>query len=287
MPQAGIGVIGGSGLYHIPGITDVEEADIDTPFGKPSDSIIVGRLEGVGIAFLPRHGRGHRVSPSEIPQRANIYALKSLGVERIIAVNACGSFKESLKRGDLVIPDQVIDRTRGRPSTFFTDGIVGHVLLDKPFCPALSQVLYDTATEVGASVHQGGTSLTMEGPALSTKAESLLHKSWGVDIIGMTTATEAKLAREAEICYASISGVTDYDCWQETADPTPIDVIVSTLMQNTDTIREIIKRAVTRVPAERDCACATALQAAIVTSPDAIPAEVRKRLDLIIGKYVS
>ena len=287
MPQARIGVIGGSGLYHIPGIADIEEVDVDTPFGKPSDSIIVGRLEGVGIAFLPRHGRGHRVSPSEIPQRANIYALKSLGVERIVAVNACGSFKESLKPGDLVIPDQVIDRTRGRPSTFFTDGIVAHVLLSEPFCPVLSRVLYDSAREVGASVHQGGTSLTMEGPAFSTKAESLLHKSWGVDIIGMTTATEAKLAREAEICYASISGVTDYDCWQETEEPTSIDVIVTTLMKNTDTIREIIKRAVTRVPAERDCACATALQAAIVTSPDAIPAEVKKRLDLIIGKYVS
>ena len=287
MPQARIGVIGGSGLYHIPGIESIEEIDVDTPFGKPSDSIIVGRLEGVSIAFLPRHGRGHRISPTEIPQRANIYALKSLGVECIIAVNACGSFKQELKPGDLVIPDQLIDRTSGRACSFFTGGIVAHILLDQPFCPALSQVLFDTATEVGASVHQGGTSLTMEGPAFSTRAESLLHKSWGVDIIGMTTATEAKLAREAEICYASISGVTDYDCWQDDDDPTPIDVIVATLMKNTDTIREIIKRAVNRMPAERTCACAAALQTAIVTSPDAIPAEAKNRLGLIIGKYIS
>ena len=287
MPSIKTAVIGGSGLYHIPGIKDIEEIDVDTPFGKPSDSIIVGKLEGVGIAFLPRHGRGHHISPAEIPQRANIYALKSLGVEHIIAVNACGSFKEEFKPGDLVIPDQFIDRTRGRASTFFTDGIVGHILLNEPFCPTLSQVLFETAKEVGASVHQGGTFVTMEGPAFSTRAESLLHKSWGADIIGMTAAPEAKLAREAEICYASIAGVTDYDCWQEDDDPTPIDVIVSTLQQNTDTIREIIKRAITRVPEERNCACANALRTAIVTSPDAIPPETRKKLDLIIGKYIS
>ena len=287
MPQAKTAVIGGSGLYHIPGIEDIEEVSIDTPFGKPSDSIIVGKLEGVGIAFLPRHGRGHHISPAEIPQRANIYALKSLGVEHIIAVNACGSFKEELKPGDLVIPDQFIDRTKGRVSTFFTDGIVGHILLNEPFCPVLSRVLFDTSREVGASVHQGGTFVTMEGPAFSTRAESLLHKSWGADIIGMTAAPEAKLAREAEICYASIAGVTDYDCWQEDDDPTPIDVIVATLQQNTDTIREIIKRAIIRVPEERNCACAIALRTAIVTSPDAIPPETRKKLDLIIGKYIS
>jgi len=287
MPAATIGVIGGSGLYDIPGIADIEEVSIDTPFGKPSDSIIVGRLEGVGVAFLPRHGRGHRISPAEIPQRANIYALKSLGVERIIAVNACGSFKESLKPGDLVIPDQLIDRTKGRPSTFFTDGIVGHVLLAQPFCSVLSQVLFDTAKEVGASVHNGGTYLAMEGPAFSTRAESLLHRSWGLDIIGMTAAPEAKLAREAEICYAQIAGVTDYDCWQDSEEPTPIHAIIATLVRNTGTIREIIRRAVTRMPEKRDCACATALQTAIVTSRDAIAPEVKKRLDLIIGKYIS
>jgi len=287
MPQARIGVIGGSGLYDIPGIEVVEEAEIDTPFGKPSDRIIVGRLEGVGVAFLPRHGRGHHISPTEIPQRANIYALKSLGVECIIAVNACGSFKERLRPGDLVIPDQLVDRTKGRPSTFFTDGIVGHVLLNEPFCPALSRVLFDTARELSVRVHHGGTYLAMEGPAFSTRAESLLHRSWGLDIVGMTGAPEAKLAREAEICYAQIAGVTDYDCWQEEEEPTPIDVIVSTLQQNTDVIREIIRRAVTRIPDERTCACASALRTAIVTSPDAIPPETKKRLQMIIGKYIS
>jgi len=287
MPTAKIGVIGGSGLYDIPGIENVEEVAIDTPFGKPSDSLIIGRLEGVGVAFLPRHGRGHRISPSEIPQRANIYALKSLGVEHIIAVNACGSFREEFKPGDLVIPDQLIDRTKGRPGSFFTDGIVGHVLLAEPFCPALSRTLFDTAREVGAGVHNGGTYLAMEGPAFSTKAESLLHKSWGLDIIGMTAAPEAKLAREAEICYAQIAGVTDYDCWQDDAEPTAIDDIVATLVKNTDTIREIIRWAVTRVPGERTCGCATALKTAIVTSPDVIPPEIKSKLNLIIGKYIS
>ncbi len=287
MPEAKIGVIGGSGLYDIPGIEDVEVVVVDTPFGKPSDAFTIGKLEGVGVAFLPRHGRGHRISPAEIPVRANIYAMKSLGVERIIAVNACGSFREELKPGDLVIPDQLVDRTKGRVSSFFTDGIVGHIIFAEPFCPTLSQVVFETGKEAGASIHRGGTFLVMEGPAFSTRAESLLHKSWGMDVIGMTVSPEAKLAREAEICYASIAGVTDFDCWQEADDPTPIDEIVRTLQRNTDTIQDVIRRAVTRLSDERTCGCATALETAIVTAPDAIPPEIKQRLKHIIGKYIS
>jgi 5'-methylthioadenosine phosphorylase len=286
MPQAKIGVIGGSGLYDIPGIENIEEVNVDTPFGRPSDAITVGTLGGVGVAFLPRHGRGHTILPSEIPVRANIYALKSLGVEHIIAVNACGSFKEDFKPGDLLIPDQLIDRTKGRVSSFFGDGIVAHIIFAQPFCPELSRILYETGKEVGASIHNSGTYLVMEGPVFSTRAESLLHRSWGADVIGMTVSPEAKLAREAEICYASIAGVTDYDCWHETDEPIPIDVIIQTLRRNTDTIREIIKRAVTRIPDKRECDCANALRTAIVTAPEAITPEIKKRLNLIIGKYV-
>ncbi len=211
MPQAKIGVIGGTGLYDIEGLTDIEEVDIDTPFGKPSDAIITGRLEGVGIAFLPRHGKEHRISPTEIPVRANIYALKSLGVEYIIAINSTGSFKQGIKPGDLVIPDQLIDHTRSRVNSFFGEGIVAHISLAEPFCPVLSQILYHTALEVGANVHPKATYIAIEGPAFSTRAESQLYRSWGADIIGMTALPEARLAREAEICYAIIACVSDYD----------------------------------------------------------------------------
>ena len=211
MSQAKIGVIGGSGLYDMEGMTDIEEVDISTPFGKPSDTIVIGRLEGVGIAFLPRHGKGHRIMPTEIPYRANIYALKSLGVEHIIAINSAGSFKKEIKPGDLLVPDQLIDRTKGRVSTFFEEGIVGHIPFADPFCPVLSQVIYKAAREVGATVHFKGTCVVMEGPAFSTRAESRLYRSWGADIIGMTALPEAKLAREAEICYAIIGCVTDND----------------------------------------------------------------------------
>jgi len=287
MPQAKIGIIGGTGLYDIEGMTDIEEVGIDTPFGKPSDSIVVGRLEGVGIAFLPRHGKGHRISPTEIPARANIYALKSLGVENIIAINSSGSFKEEIKPGDLVIPDQLIDRTRGRINTFFGDGIVVHIPFAEPFCPVLSQVVYQSALETGATVHQGGTFIAMEGPAFSTRAESRLYRSWGADIIGMTALPEAKLAREAEICYAIIGCVTDYDSWWHSAEPITIDVILSTMFQNIDTAKKIIKLAVSRIPEERNCGCATALEMAIVTDPALIPAEQKKKLDLLIGKYIN
>ncbi len=287
MPQAKIGVIGGTGLYDIEGMTDIGEVNLDTPFGKPSDTIVIGKLEGVGIAFLPRHGRGHRISPTELPSRANIYALKSLGVEHIIAICSAGSFKKEVKPGDLLIPDQLIDRTRNRVSTFFSEGIVAHISFAEPFCPVLSQVLYESATEAGASVHSGGTLVVMEGPAFSTRAESKLYRSWGADLIGMTALPEAKLAREAEICYAIIGCATDYDSWWKPGEPVTIDVILNILHKNIDTARKIIKLAVSRIPDKRDCGCATALETAIVTAPNLVPPEQKKKLDLLIGKYFS
>jgi 5'-methylthioadenosine phosphorylase len=286
MPQAKIGVIGGSGLYDIEGLTDIEEVNPDTPFGKPSDAITIGRLGGTGIAFLPRHGKGHRISPTEVPYRANIYALKGLGVEWIIAVNTVGSFKQEIKPGDLVIPDQLIDRTRSRANTFFGGGLVVHIPFAEPFCPVLSQILLEAAKETGASVHPKGTYVVMEGPAFSTKAESRLYRSWGADIIGMTALPEAKLAREAEICYATIAGVTDYDSWQEQSEPFTVDVILNILRQNVDTIKKIIKLAVARIPEKRDCECATALKAAFVTAPRFIPPGQKQKLNLLIGKYL-
>jgi 5'-methylthioadenosine phosphorylase len=286
MPQAKIGVIGGSALYSIEGLTDVEELEISTPFGKPSDHITAGRLGGVGIAFLPRHGKGHRLSPTEVPYQANIYALKSLGVEHIISVTAVGSLREEMKPGDLVIPDQLIDRTRNRTSSFFDGGIVAHVIFAEPFCPVLSQTLFETAREIDTAVHRGGTYVVMEGPAFSTRAESHLYRSWGASLIGMTALPEAKLAREAEICYAIIAGVTDYDCWQESCAPIPIDVILKTQRSQTRKIREIIRLAVGRIPDRRRCQCATAMKTAIVTDPKLIPAAQKKKLRLIIGKYL-
>ena len=286
MPQAKIGVIGGTGLYDIEGLTGVEEVDIKTPFGKPSDAIGIGKLEGVGIAFLPRHGRGHRISPTEVPYRANIYALKSLGVEHVIAINSVGSFREEIKPGDLVIPDQLIDRTRSRANSFFGGGIVAHVPFAEPFCPVLSQTLYQAAEEVGDSVHLNGTYVCMEGPAFSTRAESRLYRSWGADIIGMTALPEAKLAREAEICYAIIACVTDYDSWKELSEPVTVDVILDILHQSVDIAKKIIKLAVSRIPDKRDCDCATAMQTAMATTLEFIPAEQKKKLNLLIGKYL-
>jgi 5'-methylthioadenosine phosphorylase len=286
MPQAKIGVIGGTGLYQIEGLTNIEEVNIDTPFGKPSDTIIIGRLEGVGIAFLPRHGRGHRLSPTEVPYQANIYALKSLGVEHIISVNSVGSFKKELKPGDLVIPDQLIDRTRRRVSTFFGEGIVAHIPFAEPFCPVLSRILFEAAKEIGATVHPKGTYVAMEGPAFSTRAESRLYRSWGADIIGMTALPEAKLAREAEICYASIACVSDYDSWQEEVEPVTVDIVLDIVHRYIDTAKKIIKLAVARIPQKRDCECASALKTAIITSTNLIPTETRRKLNLLIGKYI-
>jgi 5'-methylthioadenosine phosphorylase len=286
MPQVKIGVIGGSGLYDIEGMADIEEININTPFGKPSDSIIIGRLGGVGIAFLPRHGRGHRISPSELPSRANIYALKSLGVEHIIAVCSAGSFKKEIEPGHLLIPNQLIDRTRNRVNSFFGEGIVAHIPFADPFCPELSQILYNSAKEVGATVHPVGTLMVMEGPAFSTRAESRLYRSWGADIIGMTALPEAKLAREAEICYAIIGCVTDYDSWWERAEPITVDVILNILHQNVETTKSVIKLAVSRIPEKRECPCASTLKTAFVTAPEKIPPAQKKKLNLIIGKYI-
>jgi 5'-methylthioadenosine phosphorylase len=286
MPKAKIGVIGGSGLYEIAGMTDIEEVNIATPFGKTSDAITLGKLEGVGIAFLPRHGKGHRIMPTELPSRANIYALKSLGVEHIIAINSAGSFKKEVKPGHLLIPDQLIDRTRNRVNTFFGEGVVAHVSFAEPFCPKLSQILYESAQEAGAKVHPKGTMVVMEGPAFSTRAESQLYKAWGADIIGMTALPEAKLAREAEICYAIIGCVTDYDSWWEPGKPVTVDVILEIMRKNIDTSKKIIKLAVSRVSSKRDCACPKAVDNAIITAPETITVETRKKLNLIIGKYV-
>jgi 5'-methylthioadenosine phosphorylase len=286
MSQARIGVIGGTGLYQIEGMTDIKDIHLDTPFGDTSDNIIVGKLNGVGIAFLPRHGRGHHIIPTEIPSRANIYALKSLGVEHIIGINSCGSFKDEIKPGELLIPDQVIDRTRGRISTFFGHGVVAHISMADPFCPNLSLSLYECAKEAGASVHNGGTYISMEGPAFSTRAESRLYKSWGADIIGMTIFPEAKLAREAEICYSSICCITDYDSWKEREVGVTADVIIGYMKINIDMAKKIVKLAVAKLPDKRTCECSSALKTAIITAPTVMTLEQKRKYDLLIGKYI-
>ena len=269
------------------GMSEVEEVKINTPFGEPSDAIILGKLKGVRVAFLPRHGMGHRISPSELPTRANIYALKSLGVERIISVSAVGSLREEIKPLHLVIPNQLIDITKGRDNTFFSSGIVGHISFAEPFCPVLSQVLFEAATKAGAKVHQGGTYLAMEGPQFSTKAEAQLYRSWGADIIGMTACPEAKLAREAEICYATIAFVTDYDCWHPSYALVTTEMILTNLEKGVDMAKKILKLAVPTIPQKRDCACATALKDAIATSRKYISDKAKQDLDLLIGKYLS
>jgi 5'-methylthioadenosine phosphorylase len=284
--QARIAVIGGTGLYDIEGLKDVKEVYPETPFGKPSDSILVGKLGGAGIAFLARHGRKHTISPTEVPSRANMYALKALGVEFIISSNSCGSFKEALKPGHLLIPDQIIDRTRGRVNTFFSGGIVAHIQFAEPFCPALSQAVYEAAIEAGGVVHKGGTFIAMEGPAFSTRAESRLYKSWGADVLGMTVLPEAKLAREAEMCYSSIACITDYDSWHEAKEAVTVEAILTTMRNNIYLAKKTIKLAAGRVPDARGCGCATALAGAITTDLSAIPAAKKKELGLLIGKYV-
>lgn len=286
MAKARIGVIGGSGLYEMEGLTDVEEVKVKTPFGEPSDLIVMGTLEGQRVAFLPRHGRGHRIMPSELPSQANIYALKSLGVEHIIAVSACGSMKEEIHPLDMVIPDQIFDRTRGRVSTFFGKGVVAHISFDEPFCPDLSALLYQAAQDTGAKVHKGGTFVVMEGPAFSTKAESRIYRGWGVDIIGMTVLPEAKLAREAEICYAVLANVTDYDVWHLSEEPVSVEMLIHNLFKNAEIAKRIIKKVVPHIPEARTCPCPTALKSAIITSKDRIPEKVKKDLDLLIGKYL-
>jgi 5'-methylthioadenosine phosphorylase len=287
MPEAKVGIIGGSGLYKMEGMTGMEKVKVSTPFGEPSDAIILGTLKGIRVAFLPRHGEGHRISPSELPAKANIYALKSLGVERIISVSAVGSLKEKIEPLDIIIPDQLIDVTRGRASTFFTDGIVGHVSLAEPFCPVLSQLSFEASTKVGTKVHRGGTYLVIEGPQFSTKAESQLYRSWGADVIGMTALPEAKLAREAEICYATLAIVTDYDCWHPSYESVTTEMILTNLRKGIDTVKRILKLLLPSIPQERDCACASALKYAIATETKYIPEEKKKELGLFIGKYLA
>jgi len=287
MAQARIGIIGGTGLYQMEGLSDIEEVRVKTPYGDPSDAIVLGNLGESHLAFLPRHGRGHRISPSELPARANIYALKSLGVECIISIGAVGSLKEEIHPLDLVIPDQLIDHTRQRPSTFFGQGLIVHTVFAQPYCPVLSQIVYAAARDVGARVHKGGTYLVMEGPLFSTRAESDLYRSWGASVIGMTALPEAKLAREAEICYATLACVTDYDCWHEAYESVTIEMIVANLLKNVDTAKWIVKLASGHIPQKRDCLCGTALKNAIVTAPEHISEAKKKELALLIGKYVS
>ena len=294
MPEARIGVIGGSGLYDMEGLAGVREVEVDTPFGKPSDSIILGDLEGVRVAFLPRHSRGHRISPTCLPVRANIYALKTLGVERIVSISAVGSLKEAVRPLDLVVPDQLIDRTRQRASTFFDDSMVAHVAFADPFCPVLSGLLHRSAQEVcadgsrskGAVAHMGATYVVMEGPAFSTRAECAVYRSWGADIIGMTALPEAKLAREAEICYATLACVTDYDCWREASEVVTVEMVVANLMKNVSTSRDVLRIAIPQIPEQRACPCASALEDAIITSRDRIPEELAGKMRPIIGKYL-
>ena len=282
-----IGIIGGSGLYVIDGITRIEKIRIETPFGNPSDEFISGNLEGKEIVFLPRHGRGHKILPSELNYRANIYAMKKLGVERIISVSAVGSLKEEVKPQDFVLADQFVDRTnQARKTTFFGQGVVAHIGFAEPVCPVLSETLFEAAKGLGLTIHPKGTYLNMEGPAFSTRAESKLYKSWGMDVIGMTNMPEARLAREAEICYVSLAMVTDYDCWYAKEETVSVDLIIQNMRKNIQNAKKLIKSAITRIPQKRDCLCAQALKDAIITQVKEIPGEVRKNLNIIIGRYI-
>ena len=290
MKQPVIGVIGGSGLYEIEGLTEVQEVVLETPFGAPSDAFITGILGGAKMVFLPRHGRGHRYLPSEVNYRANIYGMKKLGVEQIISVSAVGSMKEEIVPGHIVIPDQFFDRTQGkRASTFFGNGITGHVQFADPICNDLAAILANSAATVGATVHKGGTYICIEGPNFSTRAESNIFRSWGVDIIGMTNLPESRLAREAEICYGTIALATDYDCWHDGHDDVSVEAVIAIIKQNVATARQIIKTAVEQIVTqrqERSCACANALEFAIMTEKGLIPEEIKQALEPIIGRYL-
>ena len=286
MAEQIVGIIGGSGMYEMDGLEILREEQVRTPFGDPSDRYVVGRLDGRPVAFLARHGRAHSLMPSELNFRANIYGFKLLGAEWILSASAVGSMREDVKPLDILIPDQFFDRTRGRIGTFFGNGLVAHVSLADPTCPVLGEVLYRAGTQAGARMHRGGTYLCMEGPQFSTRAESRIYRGWGVDVIGMTNLQEAKLAREAEICYATMALVTDYDVWHETEDDVSVESVVAVLRQNVRTARLILREAVRMIPPARTCACGHALRDAIITARERIPAEVKRDLAPIVGKYL-
>lgn len=284
--ELAIGVIGGSGLYELPGLERVHPVEVQTPFGPPSDALTTGFLEGIRMVFLPRHGRGHRISPAEVNSRANIFAMKKLGVTRIISISAVGSMREEIRPGDMVVCDQFVDRTTGRKGTFFEGGIVAHVHFADPVCPVLSDCLLDAGLQVGACMHKGGTYLVIEGPQFSTRAESAIYRQWQVDVIGMTNLPEARLAREAEICYATLALATDYDCWRSLAEEVSVEAVLEVLQKNRVTAQRILSAFVKRVPRERHCRCADSLRNVILTNLAQIPLKTRKKLDLLIGKYL-
>ncbi|MFN3466573.1 MAG: S-methyl-5'-thioadenosine phosphorylase [Candidatus Brocadiales bacterium] len=282
-----IGIIGGSGLYDIEGIKDVQKVEVDTPFGKPSDAFTIGKLGGREVVFLPRHGSGHTIAPTQLPFRANIYGMKKLGVEQIIAVSAVGSMKEEIRPLDIVIPDQFFDRTKARMDTFFGDGIVAHVSMADPVCGGIADALYRATKGLNLRVHKGGTYVCIEGPQFSTRAESLVYRQLGVSVIGMTNLQEARLAREAEICYATLALSTDYDCWHVEEEAVTAEMVIANLKKNVESAKKIIKVAIPELPKVRNCPCSTALKNAIITRPEAIPQKRKKELELIIGKYLA
>lgn len=284
--MAKLGIIGGSGLYDFPGLKDAREQAVMTPFGEPSAPIVTGELEGQRVAFLARHGIGHTISPSEVNYRANIFALKSLGVERIVSISACGSLREDYIPGEIVVPDQLFDFTRGRSRTFFEDGLVAHISAADPFCRDLSRQVYDAVREAGCSLHKGGAFITIEGPRFSTRIESNTFRSWGMSVIGMTTSPEAFLAREAEICYAVMAHVTDYDCWHVSSEPVSVEMVIEVLNRNTDVARQAVRNLARHLSPLRDCNCQDALASALITDPNRIPQETRERLHLLISKYI-
>ncbi len=283
--KAQIGIIGGSGLYAMEGLSEIKSVSVATPFGKPSGKIVIGKLNGVSVAFLPRHGVGHTITPSEINFRANIYAFKKLGVTAILSVSAVGSMKKEIAPGHIVVPNQFYDLTKGRKSSFFGNGVVAHVSLADPTCPELSETISSAAESVGATVHRGGVYLCMEGPQFSTRAESEVHRKWGVSVIGMTNATEAKLAREAEICYVTVALSTDYDCWHVSEEPVTTEMVIQVLLANVALSKKIIAAAVRKIAPDRTCRCGAALKNAVVTDRRLIPAKTRKDLDIFLGKY--
>ncbi len=281
-----IGIIGGSGLYGLDGLTNIKEQIVDTPFGSPSDAYITGNLNGTELVFLPRHGQGHTLLPSELNYQANIYGFKKLNATHIISVTAVGSLQEHLPPLDIVIPDQLVDRTVNRKSTFFGNGIAGHIPFADPFCPDLSSLLYDTAKACNASVHNGGTFVTIEGPAFSTRAESRLYQSWGIDIIGMTTLQEAKLAREAEICYSAMAMVTDYDCWREEEEAVTVETVIENMKKNSAMAKQIIEKSVSKISGVQTCMCGQSLKNAIMTHPDHLDEKTKDKLSILIKKYI-